>query len=438
LIRPGLRRPPAARASARAAARASAPGWRLIAALGITQTVGYGVLWYAFAVFLVPVAGDLHVGTTVVAGALTLAVLVSAAAAVPVGGWLDRRGGHGLMTAGSVLGTAAVLGWSRVHSVAGLYVVFVGIGLASAMVLYEPAFAVLVTRFGPSRRAGAVLAVTVIAGFASSIFLPLTGFLVAGFGWRRALLVLAAVHGVVTVPLHAFALRGSFRPLADPAAKRTGAAERRLTARRALRDRGYWLLVVGFVSHTAATATISVHLVAYLTDLGHPARFAAALTGTLGVLSVTGRVVVTGLRRVGGPAGTAAGVFAMQALAIAALPLLGRAAAGAIGCVLLFGLGFGVATIARPALLTGRYGTAAYATLAGVLTLPSTIAKAGAPLAAAAVRTITGSYTSVMVAVGVACAVAAGCLVAPGPSAVPAKPEALRGKVNAPGKVDGP
>ena len=79
----------------------------------------------------------------------------------------------------------------------------------------------------------------------------------------------------------------------------------------------------------------------------------------------------------------AAAVFAVQAAGVAALPYLGRTLAGAAACVIAFGIGFGVATIARPAILAARYGSARYATIAGTLTLPMTIAKAGAPLGAA-------------------------------------------------------
>ncbi|TDC05139.1 hypothetical protein E1267_20525 [Nonomuraea longispora] len=35
---------------------------RLIGALAITQTAGYGVLYYAFSVFIPPMSRDLHVG----------------------------------------------------------------------------------------------------------------------------------------------------------------------------------------------------------------------------------------------------------------------------------------------------------------------------------------------------------------------------------------
>src|SRR5437660_7850439 len=100
----------------------------LIGSLAITQTVGYGVLSYAFAVFLTPMAHDLHTGPTALTAALTLAVLIAAAAAIPVGRWIDGHGGRTLMVTGSILGTLAVLAWSTVDNLLGLYLVFVLIG----------------------------------------------------------------------------------------------------------------------------------------------------------------------------------------------------------------------------------------------------------------------------------------------------------------------
>src|SRR5258706_11570673 len=75
---------------------------QLVSGLALTQTVGYGVLYYSFAVLLVPIAGDLHTSTASVTVALTSSIVVAAAAAIPFGHWLDRRGGRLLMTAGSV------------------------------------------------------------------------------------------------------------------------------------------------------------------------------------------------------------------------------------------------------------------------------------------------------------------------------------------------
>ncbi len=184
-------------------------GWRVVAALAVTQTIGYGVLYYAFSVFLAPMARDLRATNAQIAAALTLSVLIAAFCAPLVGRRLDARGGRALMTAGSLLGTVAVLGWSRVESLPQLYAVFALIGVACSMVLYEAAFAVIVSIFaGHERgRANGLLALTVVAGFASSIFLPLTGLLVDRHGWRTALVILALIYGVAAIPLHAFAVR---------------------------------------------------------------------------------------------------------------------------------------------------------------------------------------------------------------------------------------
>ncbi|MFC0623342.1 MFS transporter [Kribbella deserti] len=387
---------------ARGGDRRGAPR-RLVAALAITQTAGYGVLYYAFSALLGSMSRDLGISTATAAGALTTAVLVTAAMSVPVGRWLDARGGHALMTTGSVLGVIAVLAWSQVQTTAELYGTFVLIGVASAMVLYEPAFAVIVAVTAPASRANALLGITLVAGFASSIFIPLTGQLVVAFGWRDALLILAVVLAVTTIPLHAIALRRTAPRRQVAGVRRAGAS------RRVLRDPGFWLLAAAFVLHGAALATIAVHLVLYLTSLGHSPALAATMAGLLGLLSVTGRVVTTLSLRLLPMATIAAGIFVVQGAAIAVLPFAGQDAGGAVVCLVLFGLGFGVASIATPAILLDRYGATGYATIAGTLATPAIVAKATAPLGGALLAMSVG-YRPVILTVAGACLAAGVCL----------------------------
>jgi predicted MFS family arabinose efflux permease len=270
--------------------------------------------------------------------------------------------------------------------------------------LYEAAFSVVVAWSGPTRRANALLAVTVVAGFASSIFFPLTGALVQAYGWRTALLILAAVHGAVTVPLHLTVRRPSRPggPTRQARRRRHGGA-----VRAALRDPGYRLLALVFVAQGTGVAIVSVHLVAYLRELGHRATFAATVAGLLGVLSVTGRLATTGLGRRFATHHITAAVFAVQGGGAMLLVLAGRSVAGAVAAVLAFGIGFGVATIARPTILADRYGTTGYATIAAVLAVPLTIAKAVAPLVASLIRQAAGSYTAVGLTVAALCLLAA-------------------------------
>lgn len=369
----------------------------VVAALAVTTTVSYGVLYYAFSALLEPMQVDLHVSATTVTGALTVASLVSAVLAIPVGRWLDARGGHVAMTVGSVIAAAAVLTWSQASSVGQLYAVFVAIGIASAMVLYPPAFAVIVAVTAPERRTTALLGVTLVAGFASSIFVPLTGQLIHAIGWRNALVVLASVIAIVTVPLHVLALRGT-RPTNQSAAMGMSTP----VPTRVLRDAGFWLLAGAFVLHSSALAVIGVHLVTYLTRLGHSPTTAATLTGLLGLLSVTGRVTVTILRQWMPITSITAAIITLQGLALSLLPVAGRSTIGAAGCLIAFGLGFGVASIAKPAILLDRYGAHGYATIAGLLGTPTTLAAATAPLAAATLATALG-YTPLILTAATGC-----------------------------------
>ncbi|MFF5225093.1 MFS transporter [Dactylosporangium sp. NPDC000521] len=395
-------------------------GWRIVAVFAVTQTAGYGCLYYAFAVLLHPIAADLHTSTAAVTGALTTALLASAAMAMPVGRWLDRHGGRVLMTAGSAAGALLLAAWSQVQALWQLYAVFAALGAAMAMALYEPATAVIVAWFDPARRARALLGMIVVAGFASTIFMPLTGLLEHRYGWRGTLLVLAALYAAVTVPLHAIVIR---RPSQGAATRRSTSATRRAEVRAAVRDARFWCLAVAFVAHGAAMSAMTVHLVGFLVTVGHPATFAATVAGLLGVLSVTGRLLLTAARRRFRIHVVVAGIFVVQAAAAISLPFIGGTRLGAVVAVTGFGIGFGVASLATPSLLADRYGTTAYASIAGTLNTPVTLAKAGAPLGAAALYTLTGSYPPVLVAIGIGSLAAAAGILAR--AASPAPPPAV-------------
>src|SRR5262245_27725132 len=217
-------------------------GWILVAALAVTTTLGYGVLSYAFAVFLVPMQHDLGTGRTPITFAATLTLLAAALGAVPAGRWLDRHGGRGLMVGGSILATVGLLAWSQVHSLLALYAVAVLIGLSTVGVLYEAAFAVVVTWFQPPRRGTAMLTITIAGGFASTIFLPLTGFLVDAYGWRHALIVLAIIYGALTIPLHALVRRPPAWHV-ERGERSTTSLDRKAVLAKALRDPAYWLII---------------------------------------------------------------------------------------------------------------------------------------------------------------------------------------------------
>ena len=402
------------------------PGWHMVWALAVTETISYGVLYYSFAAFLLPMQQGLGYGQATLAGAFSLpSVLVTGAGAVPAGAWLDCCGARGLMTAGSLLAAGCVLLWAHAGSVLALYLTFAGIGLAGAAVLYEPAFATINAYFDAQRQK-ALLTLTMVAGLASTIFLPGAALLISHLGWRHALLVLALVQAATVVP-HVLLLRR--RPAdhgwqrdgvpvfpSPPAASPPGAAhpvaqpdpQVRGSLAAALRTRPVMLLTAGTVLGSAAIAAVAVHLLAYLRQDGYPLAVAAAAAGALGIVQVAGRFVLTASARRMPAAAATALLLGGQAAGVAALLLISGPAGVAL-FVLLFGLGFGVLNIARPDLLARYAPRHLYARLSGVQALLVIAGEAAGPTAAAALRAATGSYTLVFLAVAF-CSLAAALL----------------------------
>src|SRR5512134_1434417 len=116
---------------------------RAIIALGIGQCVNWGVLYYAFAVLVQPLERELGVSTWLVAGAFSLALLMSAALAPTVGRWCDGDRGAVVMQAGGLTAAGLLAAWTLMPGLLPLYVVWAGVGFCTAATLYEPAFVIV-------------------------------------------------------------------------------------------------------------------------------------------------------------------------------------------------------------------------------------------------------------------------------------------------------
>ena len=125
---------------------------------------------------------------------------------------------------------------------------------------------------------------------------------------------------------------------------------------------------------------------------------AAAITGTLGIVQVGGRAALTAARRVPAAAVTALMLAAQAAGAV--LLLLIKGPAGVAVFAVLFGLGYGVLSVARPDPARELRPRHLYARLSGIQALLVIAGEAAGPTTtAAALHTATRSYTPVFIAV---------------------------------------
>lgn len=377
-------------------------GWVVLLALAVPQVTSWGVLYYSFAVFVGPMQRDLGWSRAALTGAFSLALLCSGIAALGVGRWVDRHGPRALMTVGSCAAALLVVAWAGVRSLPLFYLIWAGLGVAMAATLYEPAFAAVATWFS-RRRNRALTILTVVGGLASVVYLPLSAWLVRAHGWRGALVVLAALLALLTIPPHALLLRrrpedlGLLPDGAAHAPDRPGdspASDRSVSVAVAVRAASFRWLTLAFCLAFFANVAVTIHLIPFLTDRGFSAGFAASATGAIGLLALPGRLFLTPLGEWVPRRFVAAVIFALQAIGLVVLVTV-PSTTGVAVFVALFGIGFGAITPARAALVAELYGRANYGSISGVLALFVTGARALAPVAVGALAAFLGHYEPV-------------------------------------------
>ena len=386
---------------------------RALAALCVTEIVSYGVIYYAFPVLAAQIAADTGWSRTAVTAAYSAGNLADAAAGIPAGRLLQRCGPRAVMTAGSVLGAASVAGIAAAPSYWWFLAAWLAAGVASAGLFYPPAFAALTVWYGP-RRVQALTTLTLAAGFASTIFAPLTSALAGQLNWRQVYLVLAAVLAAVTIPAHALALRPPW-PVQPPPATARHRGGQAAADRQVLASRAFLQLVTAATLCAFAQYAALVNLVPLLTGRGLSPGLAAWALGLGGAGQVAGRLCYRALESRAGARGRAAAVIAAGAAVTLMLGLLPGPAALLVAASVVAGAVRGIFTLTEATLVADQWGAGRYAVINGVFNAPLTAAGAVAPTAGAGIAALTGSYPA-MFTVLAAVAAAGAALAATSPA----------------------
>ncbi|MEJ8825396.1 MFS transporter [Variovorax humicola] len=363
---------------------------RMVGWLSVGQLVTWGSVFYAFALLMEPVEQSLGLSRAQSSLAFSLGLLAEGAMAWPIGRWIDRGHERAVMTVGSLVLALGLFAHSFVEGAAGFYAVWLVLGAALAATLYSPAFAIVTRRF-PHDFRRAIITLTFLGGLASTVFIPLVAWLVNALGWRHALWVLAAIHLLVCVPLHATVLRGAPRPSAR---SQPGAARTPLPASHYMRSKPFLLIGVFSVLLMAVTAALPPHMVSLLRGSGLPEAWAIAVPATIGIVQVFGRALLYFFEHRFDLHLANRLIPCLIPLGLAAL-LAGSGHAGAaLLFVGLYGMGNGMLTIVKGTAIAQYVNRDHVATLNGALGLPMAIARAIAPLMLGLLWTPAQGYTA--------------------------------------------
>ena len=366
-------------------------GWTLVFALAAAQLVSWGSIYYSFSLFVVPMEQELGWSRTALNGALSAGLALAGLASYPVGAWIDRAGGRAVMSLGSALGAILLFAWSHIGALGAFYAVWMGLGLALAATLYEPGFAVL-ARLYPDHYRQRITAMTLVGGFASTVFIPLTAVTIEAWGWRNALVMLALANALFCLPVHGLWLRD--RAVAG-APQRRGGALFDEHFRRALAHPAFWGLGISFTMYGAVASALTFHIIPLLEERHVPTATIVASIAVFGPAQVAGRIALLAL-------GRRAGAVRVGRLGFTVLPasilllLLPPAPATLFVFYLLFGAANGVITVVRGTAVPELLWRESYGAINGALTLPTNLARAVAPWGAALLWSAAGSYDSVL------------------------------------------
>lgn len=368
--------------------RPSASTPMLVWTLALLSTVSYGALYYAQPLLAVATEQTFGWSRTHTGLSFTLALLVTAVLAPRVGRRLDRNGGRVLLTSGAVLGAAAF----AILAVSSGYPMFmVGwllAGIAMSLTFYEAVFAVLAHQLSGPARARASLTITLVAGLASTVFVPLTTVLLQSLGRESTLLSLAALLLVM----------GALVWTVLPDSSGTAAVRPPFVP-----DRRFSRLTVTFTLARIVSVGVGLQLVPLLLGSGFLPLEAAGLAAWMGLAALPGRMLFMPLVA-RWSAVPLSGVLLAQ-LSFATL-LLHWAAALPVAVLAagLFGMASGALTLARNEALLGCYDPQVFGAVNGRMARSVNGAQAMTPLGVGVLFTMTAGYTAslnLMVGLGV-------------------------------------
>jgi len=349
---------------------------RAVWALALGQTLGYACMFYIFAALIVHWQADLGWGKTTFALGPLLAILISAALAPAMGRLVDRGFGPEALTTGAIMGGIALVWLAWVQTPAGWLAAWALIGLAQAAALYETCFAFLIRRLAGQARS-AIIRVTLVAGFASTLAFPLFDAVARSAGWRVSALVAAGVMLGVMAPLHYFGAR-RIRRLAPAPELRPPVV--RGAIRRAILTRNFLILASLMAVVSLNHWMVTSYLVPIFIAQGAGTGLAVLAAATIGPAQVVGRLFLMRFEtRIGNRAATLA-TLAMLGIAALVLMLGGLHPAFILIYTSLQGAAMGVMTILRPVLIADTMGQENYGTIAGAAQAPALVAGAIAPM----------------------------------------------------------
>jgi MFS family permease len=346
-------------------------GWIIVAVCWVVNFVVFGIAVNTFTVYVKPIQADLGWSRGEISLAILLAGIAMGVGAAFIGRLIDRTGAKLPMAVGAGVVGVSTLFLSQAQSLPYFYGMFLVSGLGLGAATLPPVSLVISNWFSAMRGKALGIAMTG-TGLGAMVMVPVSTWIVTQWGWRTSYAIMGCLI-LLMVPLNLFFIRTrpsdlGLLPDGGLTAPEEPISAIGLSVREAFGTQAFWLIGAMMMLAGLVAMGIGVHLMPYLTDIGHTESRASLIISVISGMTVLGKI---GLGFVADRWGVRPTVVLAFSLILAGILLLMGAVALPVAIVfaIVYGFGIGAPLVVNPALTAECLGLKHFGAVFGILTL---------------------------------------------------------------------
>ena len=376
-------------------------GWWVAGAASGIEFANAATAIGILSIFVIPMSQEFGWSRTEVAGATSLGSVLGAGLAPFIGGLVDRFGSRVILVTGGTVIALGCLYLSMAQALLGFYVAFTTVRIADQGMV-KIAASVSAGKWFYRYRGRAMGFVHFGGSLGVIVMAPMIQWVISGWDWRTAWVMLAAVMFCVGVIPCALLVRRQPEDLGlpiDGVPESAGAAlgaelerdEREYPLREVVRTPAFWLILASLFVASTATSGIGLHLIPHLTQQGLSPAAAVAAVSVMS-LSGAGAALLAGAAAERMPAKwLLALLFLLAAVSMGVLARADTLAETYLFAVLQGLVGSGVNTVA-PIMWASYYGRRTLGSIFGMSRAAQVVGFGVGPLGSAILYDRTGTY----------------------------------------------
>ncbi len=271
-------------------------GWVMVL-IAVIILAMEAILSYSFGIFLISLTKEFNWERGALSASLSINLLVAGILALLTGSLSDKYGPRLILTVNGLLVGAVFLLMSQISSLWQVYLVW-GLLMGVAGSCAGIPLVSSIPRWFVQKR-GVAMGLT-LAGFGLGgiIAPPLAQWLISGYGWRQAYIILGLITSIIITSLAQFMKHSPQRIGLKPYGENEAIEDEQLLAsdagglsfKQTIRTRRFWLLGSILACFFFSVQVIVVHIAAYAVDIEIPATVAASILSIIAGGSTIGRL----------------------------------------------------------------------------------------------------------------------------------------------------